>query len=518
VLRVLYIDLCPSPGGSNISLLHLVSHVQACGVQPLVALAAVNPFDRFEEAGIPTVRVRTPRWERPPAASPQSLEGGAAASGGSGRAGRLAEAMRSNPGRARLWHAAGDLRRLGRDDLPVALALGRLMQRFQPHLVHLNDVISLNHAGALASRRAGLAAICHCRSFDLATPAEARWLLPGIDGMIFISQAIAQAHRGVMPHLRHHAVIPNAVDLAEFAAPVDRMAVAASLGAPVDAPLVVMAGRISPWKGQHIFVEALAQVSAACPAVHGVIVGQPEEADGPGYAARVQAQAAALGLGERLHWAGFRRDMPQVLAAADVVVHCSVKPEPFGRVIIEGMAAGRPVVASALGGAAEIITHGQDGLLTPAGDAAALAEALLHLLADRTARDRLGQAARRTAARRYQVQAQATAVLAFYQRVLAGRVDFDTAAAYSINDFDTAAAYSINDFDTAAAYSINDFDTAAAYSINDFDTAAAYSIDDFDAAAAYSINDFDTAAAYSIDDFDAAARSAGDCANGGMEV
>ncbi len=64
VIRVLYVDLCPSPGGSNISLLHLVSHLDRRQVQPLVALAVVNPFSRFEEAGIPVARIHTPRWER----------------------------------------------------------------------------------------------------------------------------------------------------------------------------------------------------------------------------------------------------------------------------------------------------------------------------------------------------------------------------------------------------------------------------------------------------------------------
>jgi glycosyltransferase involved in cell wall biosynthesis len=224
-----------------------------------------------------------------------------------------------------------------------------------------------------------------------------------------------------MPLLRHYAVIPNAVDLGDFAGPVDRAAVRASLGVPTGAPLLLMAGRISPWKGQHVFVEALARVRRTYPDVCGVIVGLAEEADGPGYAGRVQAQAEALGLAQHLHMAGYRGDMPQVLAAADVVVHCSVKPEPFGRVIIEGMAAGRPVVASALGGAAEIIANRLDGLLTPAGDPDALAAAVQRLLADPGERERLGQAARRTVARRYQVDAHVRAVRTFYERVLAAR-------------------------------------------------------------------------------------------------
>jgi glycosyltransferase involved in cell wall biosynthesis len=433
-MRVLYVDLCPSPGGSNISLLHLVGHLDRGQVQPLVALAAVNPFTRFEEAGIPVVRVHTPRWERQPAGLTAPVPHGEAHAKAHrppsaarwlpvdrGRTNKLAAAMRSRPGSARLWHAAGGARRLARDEMPVALALRRIMRSFRPHLVHLNDVLPLNWPAAMASRSACLPVVCHCRSFDTGTPAERRWLLPGVDGMIFISQAIAQVHLAATPLLRHYAVIPNAVDLDDYAGPVDWKAVRASLGVPAEAPLLVMAGRISPWKGQHIFVAALARVRETHPAVHGVIVGLAEEADGPGYASRVQAQAEALGLAQHLHVAGFRSDMPQVLAAADVVVHCSVKPEPFGRVIIEGMAAGRPVVASALGGAAEIIADGVDGLLTPAGDPDRLAAALQRLLADAGERERLGQAARCAVAQRYQVGAHVRAVQTFYERVQAAR-------------------------------------------------------------------------------------------------
>ncbi|MFZ2488457.1 MAG: glycosyltransferase family 4 protein [Anaerolineae bacterium] len=412
-LRVFYVDLCPSPGGSIFSLFHLVSQLDRSQVQPLVALATVNEFTRFEDTDIPTVRVHVPRWDRGFAAP-------AADSAVTAPRAR-AQTLRTHARGGAVWRTAGGLRRLGRDIAPVARDLVRVLRSFQPDLVHLNDIIPLNQAGALACRLTQTPAICHCRSFETASNSDIRWLLPGIDGMVFISQAIATTHLAAMPPLHHHAIIPNAVNLHDYIASDAPAELRAALGIPADAPLLTMAGRISPWKGQHVFVQALARVRAQVPAARGLIVGLAEEADGPGYAARVRAQADTLGLHDALHFTGFRRDIPAVFAASDVVVHSSVKPEPFGRVIIEGMAAGRATVATALGGTAEIITNGVDGLLVPADDSAALADALVRLLADPVERARLGAAARQTVEERYQVQTHVQAMLNFYARVLAGR-------------------------------------------------------------------------------------------------
>lgn len=408
--RILYIDLSPSPGGSTISLYQLVSHLDRARFQPMVVLSLPNDFDRFDGIDVPVVRVRTPQWESRHGTMVDRL-----------RASKLGDEMRNKPQRAGWWHFLGDVRRYGRDVLPVVPSLRRVIKDFRPDLIHLNDGIQMIRHGALAARLSRRPAICHYRAFDPPLPIDRALVTPGIAGWIFISQAVADAQFAAMRRPHRWQVIPNAIDLREFDQPVDIAAVRASLGVPVGVPLVGMVGRVAPWKGQHVFVEALAQVSAVQPTVHGVIVGLAEELDGPGYASQVRQRAGELGLGERLHMAGHRGDVPQVLAALDAAVHCSVRPEPFGRVIIEGMAAGLPVVASSAGGAAEIIADGVDGLLTPPGDVEALANALSRLLADPAERARIGQAARGTVEQRYQIDAHVSAVCAFYERVLASK-------------------------------------------------------------------------------------------------
>jgi glycosyltransferase involved in cell wall biosynthesis len=157
-----------------------------------------------------------------------------------------------------------------------------------------------------------------------------------------------------------------------------------------------MIGRLAPWKGQTVFLEAFAR---AFPGgnVTATIVGAPlfgEEA----YEAEVRALVARLGIEDRVEFRGFRTDVGAELDRLDVVVHASVVPEPFGQVIVEAMAAGVPVAASAGGGASEIATEGQDALLHPPGDVEALAGSLAALASDPGLRARLAAAGRTRAA------------------------------------------------------------------------------------------------------------------------
>ena len=182
--------------------------------------------------------------------------------------------------------------------------------------------------------------------------------------------------------------------------------------------VVGMVGRIAPWKGQHVFLQAFAKAFGSGTEV-AVIVGDAmfgvaEER----YGDELRELATQLEIAERVEFRGFREDVWAELDLMDILVHASITPEPFGQVIVEAMLAGVPVVAVDSGGPAEIVTDGTDGLLYPAGDVDALAQALQQLRNDPGLRARLSDAGR-VRAERFSPQAAAKSVMALYERVLA---------------------------------------------------------------------------------------------------
>jgi len=134
-------------------------------------------------------------------------------------------------------------------------------------------------------------------------------------------------------------------------------------------PLIGMFGRITPWKGQHVFIEAMAQLDNA----HGFIVGEAQFGEEE-YKQELEQLIEKYGLQDRITFAGHIEEIPQFMAACDLITHCSTSAEPFGRVIVEAKLARTPVIATKAGGAQEIIRHGETGYLYHAGDANKLAE------------------------------------------------------------------------------------------------------------------------------------------------
>jgi glycosyltransferase involved in cell wall biosynthesis len=161
-------------------------------------------------------------------------------------------------------------------------------------------------------------------------------------------------------------------------------------------PLVGVFGRLSPWKGQDVFLRTLAMM----PNVQGLIVGSPMFGE-DAYAQHLDQEIKTLGLENRVKLVGFRSDIPELMKTCDIVAHTSIAPEPFGRVIVEGMLSGRPVVASKSGGPNEIIENGVTGMLYTPGDSQALQSVLSELINEPEQASLMAQRGRETALNRF---------------------------------------------------------------------------------------------------------------------
>ncbi len=301
--------------------------------------------------------------------------------------------------------------------LRYALLLAPILRRRKADLIHCNSLKS-DIYGALAGRIAGIPVIWHVR--DHIDPSYlphrvvtvfrrlARSIPSGVltnsfstEGKLFPEGAGRQRRRVVYDGLMD----------SELQAPCPL---------PFDhwnhsLPKIGLLGRIVPWKGQHIFLEAAKQLTDRGVKAHFQVIGAPLFGEAE-YEAQLRQQAVSLG--DRVSFLGFRSDVPELLRGLDILVHCSVTPEPFGQVVIEGMAEGLPVVASDGGGVQEIIEQGVNGLRTPMGNASALADALERLLRDPKTASALGQAAYKHVREKFTAAHSARAVESFYQELL----------------------------------------------------------------------------------------------------
>ncbi|HEY7691785.1 MAG TPA: glycosyltransferase family 4 protein [Gaiellaceae bacterium] len=380
-LRVAFLGHSAKLSGAELSLVELVAAFE--DVEPLVVLAEDGPLvERLEQGGAMVDVLPLGREVRD----------------------MRRESLR--PTGARLLLA-------GASTATYSARLARRLRALRVDLVHANTLKALLYGAAAAKlTRTPLVWHAHDRiSEDYLPPAAVR----------LVRHAARNATRGVIANskatletigpLNHPtAIVPEPVRVDAFRIRRRR--------SPKEPFTVAMVGRIAPWKGQDVFLRAFA---SAFPdgEERGVVVGAPLFGEEE-YERSLRELVAQLGLGDRIELLGFSDDVAAELASVDALVHASVIPEPFGRVIVEGMAAGLPVVAAADGGPTEIVTDGVDGLLYPPGDIAALAGNLRRLAGDPEVADRLGRAATERARAFSPALAAATAA-ELYRRVLSER-------------------------------------------------------------------------------------------------
>lgn len=210
-------------------------------------------------------------------------------------------------------------------------------------------------------------------------------------------------------------VIRNGVDMPMLDAARARLVRASFDVGPGD-PLLAIIGQPREEKGIHVFIEAAAAIAREFPAAKFLVVGYLFE-DDP-YHRRLREMVSQFGITRQVIFTGWRNDIPDIVSAIDVLVHCRTTPEPAALVLIEGMAAGKPVVVSDTGGSKEIVLDGVTGRLYPAGDSASLAAAVAELLRDPKRLEAMGAAGRRRVERYFTIERQAREFEALYRGIL----------------------------------------------------------------------------------------------------
>lgn len=382
-IRILYLDHTGELGGAERVLLDLFPRLDRARVEPLLAC---SPHGELLE------RARALGVE----ATPLSLDEEART--------LSRESWGLNPVRF-AWQARGYL--------DEAMRLASFMREQRVQALHANT-LKAHVLGSLAAMAARKPIVWHMHDLP-STRGDTRNLLDRLARMakphiVCVSQAVAD---DLTPAMRARArVVHNGIDLPAFDA--RRGAPEPPLPLPSgDGPVIGAMSYLIPWKGHEFFLLAAKRLLDADPRLRFAIVGDPifqwrDERD------RLEGIAKELGIFDRVAFCGHREDVPAVLGAFDLFVVPSLF-EPFGRVLIEAMAAGLPVVATRAGGVPEIVVDGETGLLVPARDDEALAGAIRTLLDDPARAARFGAAGRERAARSFSLQANVDGLMGAYE-------------------------------------------------------------------------------------------------------
>jgi glycosyltransferase involved in cell wall biosynthesis len=306
----------------------------------------------------------------------------------------------------------------------AAIGLRRAAARFGADLVHANSI------------RAGLVAVGAARGGARPSIVHVRDCLPPGRASALALRAIARADALIAnsaytrsrlgPTAGSAYVVHNAVDLSRFdAARLPAAAARARLGLDGRGPVLAVIAQITPWKGQDDAIRIVAALRGRHPRLRLLLVGSPvfdsaaTRHDNRAYLEALRRQVAEGGLGAHVAFLGAREDVPEILAAVDLLLVPSWE-EPFGRAVVEAMAAGVPVAATGVGGPAEIVDRDRSGLLLPPRSPRRWAEALGPLLADPARLAAMGRNGREAARRRFGLERHAARIADVYRAVLSG--------------------------------------------------------------------------------------------------
>ncbi len=381
-VRVLLYDHTAELGGGEIALVELVRRLDRTRVDPVVLLASHGPLDDLLEGAVPLYHLLMPR--------------------------EVSEARRAAIGRASFQNVTVLL-----SLVRYIRLLAKFVKRHEIDIIHTNS-LKASILGGIAGRLAGKKVIWHLRdriADDYLPPRMVfvvrklgRWLPDFVVGNSRATVATLDL-RGTPS-----AAVPSGVDVSKFhPAPDPEL---------TESPrrIVGLVGRICPWKGQHVFIEAAGLLRKEWPNVQFQIVGGAlfgEQA----YEAELREKVLSAGLEDVVSFSGFQSDVPSIIRRFYMLVHASTVGEPFGQVIVQAMATAKPVVATNGGGVPETVVDGETGILVPMGNASAMAEAIAKLLESPSLAAQMGHAGYERVIERFTLSQTTESITKIYEQL-----------------------------------------------------------------------------------------------------
>ncbi len=401
-ITVVYLDHTAKLSGGEIALLRMLESLDRDQFRPVVVLAEEGPLvQRLKDIDVETH------------VEPLS--------------GRIKDIRKDTLGLGALRKAA-----LVFGLIAYSIRLARIIRNHNADIVHTNS-LKADFYGALAGTLARVPVIWHIR--DHIDPGY----LPAIAVKVVRTLAqhwpayVVANSQSTLDTLflgmrKPQAVVPSGIDLRSsvihdgLATREFDEASQVLLRKPWSDPVRIgIVGRLTEWKGQHIFLEAARRVLTQGARAEFLLAGSAMFGESD-YEERLKQQVIDAKISESVQFLGFVGDIPGLLATLDILIHASTTPEPFGQVVIEGMAEGLPVIATAGGGVKEIIVSSENGVLVPMNDAPAMADALIALLAAPEHARKLGQAGYLRVRRHFTAQQTARKIERVYREVLSHKV------------------------------------------------------------------------------------------------
>jgi len=320
------------------------------------------------------------------------------------RGSAIAAEMQGWGGRVHEIPMRGDL------DLGLLWRLRRIIRQERPDIVHLHSRRGADLLGGIVARLAGVKTVLTRRVDNPEPDFVARWKYRLYDRVITISEGIRQVllAEGVPPDLL--VCIRSAVSPDAYRAHCDPAWFRQTFGLAGTETVLAVIAQLIPRKGHRVLLQALPGVLEEFPGVRVIFFGQGPLED------KLRRQAREAGLVDRVIFAGFRTDLPQILPCLDLVVHPALM-EGLGISLLQAAGAGVPIVAVNAGGMPEVVRDGINGLLVAPGDSAALAAAIRRLLSDRPLMQRMGQAGRMLVASEFSIDRMVEGNLQVYREL-----------------------------------------------------------------------------------------------------